>query len=100
MRTMRWCSPQRDRLSAALVILARWDLPGKAQLRKQAADEAVRVMPKMKEGPKLGEEEWKIIASPALLAFLRKTELYAAQMRWLYELAPQEPRRFTIDWSG
>jgi hypothetical protein len=33
------------------MILARWDLPGKAQLRMQAAEEASRLMPKMKEAP-------------------------------------------------
>jgi hypothetical protein len=84
---------QRDSFSAALVILARWDLPGKLQLQKQAADEAARLLPKMKEAPNLWEEEWKIIASPALLPYLRKTKRYAEQMRWLYELAPQEARQ-------
>jgi hypothetical protein len=97
--------PQRDSLSAALVILARWDLPGQVQLRKQAADEAARLMPKMKEAPNLWEEEWKVIASPALLPYLRKTESYAEQMRWLYELAPQEARQSMVhsaahgDWA-
>jgi hypothetical protein len=96
--------PRRDSLSAALMILARWDLPGKAQLRKQAADEAARLMPKMKETPILWEEEWKVIASPALLPYLRKTEGYE-QMRWLYKLAPQEARQSMIhsaargDWA-
>lgn len=84
--------PQRDSLSVALVILARWDLPGKVELRKQAAELAARLWPKMKEAPIVWEEEWKIIASPALLPFLRKSELYGEQMRWLYELAPQEAR--------
>jgi hypothetical protein len=85
--------PQRDSLSAALMILARWDLPGKAQLRKQAAEEVARLMPKMKkEAPILGEEEWKVVASPALLPYLRKSEGYE-QMRWLYELSPQEARQ-------
>jgi hypothetical protein len=97
--------PRRDSLSAELVILARWDLPGKAQLRKQAADEAARLIPKMKEAPNLWEEEWKVIASPALLPYLRKSEGYAEQMRWLYELAPQEARQSMIhsaergDWA-
>jgi len=94
----------RDSLSAALLILARWDLPGKAQLRKQAADEAARLMPQMNEAPNLWEEEWKVIASPALLPYLRKTEGFE-QMRWLYKLAPQEARRSMIhsaargDWA-
>ena len=95
---------RRDSLSAALLILARWDLPGKAQLRKQAADEAARLMPQMNEAPNLWEEEWKVIASPALLPYLRKTEGFE-QMRWLYKLAPQEARRSMIhsaargDWA-
>lgn len=95
---------RRDSLSAALVILARWDLPGKAQLRKQAAEEAARLMPKMNEAPNLWEEEWKVIASPALLPYLRKTEGFE-QMRWLYRLAPQEARQSMIhsaargDWA-
>ena len=95
---------RRDSLSAALLILARWDLPGKAQLRKQAADETARLMPKMKEAPNLWEEEWKVIASPALLPYLRKTE-GSEQMRWLYKLAPQEARQSMIhsaargDWA-
>jgi hypothetical protein len=59
--------PAETHLSAGLMILARWDLPGKAQLRKQAAEEAARLMPKMKEAPILWEEEWKVVASPALL---------------------------------
>jgi hypothetical protein len=87
--------PQRDSLSAALMILARWDLPGKAQLRKQAAEEGARLMPKMKGAPILWEEEWKVVASPALLPYLRKSEGYE-QMRWLYELAPQEARQSMI----
>jgi hypothetical protein len=97
--------PLRDSLSAVLVILARWDLPGKTQLRKQAADEAARLMPKMQDAPILWEDEWKIIASPALLPYLRKTQRYAEQMRWLYELAPQEARQSMIhsaargDWA-
>jgi hypothetical protein len=97
--------PRRDSLSAALVILARWDLPGKAQLRKQAADEAARLIPKMKEAPILGEDEWKIVATPALLPYLRKTEPHADQMHWLYQLAPQRARQSMIhsalggDWA-
>lgn len=96
--------PRRDGLSAALMVLARWDLPGKDQLRKQAADVTARLMPKMKEAPNLWEEEWKVIASPALLPYLRKTEGFQ-QMRWLYKLAPQEARRSMIhsaardDWA-
>jgi len=96
--------PRRDSLSAASMILARWDLPGKAQLRKQAADEAARLMPRMKEAPNLWEEEWKVLASPALLPYLRKTE-GSQQMRWLYKLAPQEARQSMIhsaargDWA-
>ena len=95
---------QRDSLSAALMILARWDLPGKAQLRMQATDEAARLMPRMKEAPNLWEEEWKVLASPALLPYLRKTE-GSQQMRWLYMLAPQEARQSMIhsaargDWA-
>jgi hypothetical protein len=94
--------PRRDSLSAALMILARWDLPGKAQLRKQAADEAARLMPKMKEPPYLWKEQWNVIASPALLPYLRKTEGFQ-QMR--YKLAPQEARQSMIhsaargDWA-
>jgi hypothetical protein len=97
-------APQRDSLSAALMILARWDLPGKAQLRMQAAEEAARLMFKMKEAPILWEEEWKVIASPALLPYLRNTEGFE-QMRWLYKLAPQEARQSMIhsaargDWA-
>jgi hypothetical protein len=96
--------PQRDSFSAALMILARWDLPEEAQLRKQAAEEAARLMPKMKEAPILWEEEWKVIASPALLPYLRKTEGFE-QLRWLYKLAPQEARQSMIhsaargDWA-
>jgi hypothetical protein len=63
------------------MILARWDLPGKAQLRKQATDEAARLMPKMKEAPYLWEEEWNVLASPTLLPYLRKTEGFQ-QMRY------------------
>jgi hypothetical protein len=94
--------PRRDSLSAALMILARWDLPGKAQLRKQAADEAARLMPKMKEPPYLWKEQWNVIASPTLLPYLRKTEGFQ-QMR--YKLAPQEARQSMIhsatrgDWA-
>jgi hypothetical protein len=97
--------PQKDSLSVALVILARWDLPGKVELRKQAAELAARLWPKMKEAPNVWEEEWKIIASPTLLPFLRKSELHAEQMRWLYELAPQEARHSMLhaaardDWA-
>lgn len=97
--------PQRDSLSAALVILTRWDLPGKAQLRKQAADEAARLLPYMKEEPHVWEDEWEIIASPALLPYLRRTEPHADQMYWLYKLAPQEARQSMIrsavsgDWA-
>jgi hypothetical protein len=96
--------PRRDGLSAALMILARWNLSEKAQLRKQATDVAARLMPKMKEAPNLWEEEWKVIASPALLPYLRKTEGFQ-QMRWLYKLAPQEARQSMIhsaahgDWA-
>jgi hypothetical protein len=96
--------PRRDSLRAALVILARWDLPGKAQLRKQAAGEAAGLMPKIIEAPDLWEEEWKVIASPALLPYLRKTE-GSQQMRWLYKVAPQEARQSMIhsaargDWA-
>jgi hypothetical protein len=96
--------PRRDGLSAALMVLARWELPGKDQLRKQAADVAARLMPKMKEAPSLWEEEWKVIASPALLPYLRKTKGFQ-QMRWLCKLAPQEARRTMIhsaardDWA-
>lgn len=96
--------PQRDGLSAALMVLARWDLPGKAQLRKQAAYLAGRLLPKMKEAPHIWDEEWKVIASPALLPYLRKTEGFQ-QMHWLYNLAPQEARRSMIhsasrgDWA-
>ena len=93
--------PQRDSLRVALLILARWHLPGQAQLRTQAADEAAQLLPKMKEAPILWEEQWKIIASPALLPYLRKTE----QKGWLYELAPEEARQSMIhsavrgDWA-
>ena len=83
--TSKHAAAQRDSLSAALMILARWDLPGKAQLRMQATDEAARLMPRMKEAPNLWEEEWKVLASPALLPYLRKTE-GSQQMRWLYML--------------
>jgi hypothetical protein len=88
--------PQRDSLSVALLILARRDLPEKAELRKLAADKAAQLLPKMKVAPNLSDEEWKIIASPALLPYLRKTELYAEHMRSLYELAPNDARRMMI----
>jgi len=98
--------PQRDSLTVALLILARWDLPRKPELRKLAADEAAQLLPKMKLAPNLSDEEWKIIASPALLPYLHKTELFAEQMRWLYELAPNDARRVMIhsaardDWEA
>lgn len=85
---------QRDGFRTALLILARWDVPKKDELRKLAGREAAELWPKMKEPPNISDEEWRIVASPELLPILRKTpDFYVEQMGWFRELAPQEARR-------
>lgn len=88
--------PQRDSLEAAITILVRWDLPDKMELQELAATEAGSLFPKMKEEPNLTDGEWKLIATPALLPYLRETKLYAEQIRWFSRLAPREARRRMI----
>jgi hypothetical protein len=94
-------------LSGALLVLARWDIPGKEQLKKLATAEAAQIWPAMKETPSVWEEQWRVVASPTLLPFLRKNSSKDDQYkRWLYELAPQEARRAMIaaaareDWEA
>jgi hypothetical protein len=99
--------PQKDEVSqpnsfeSVLLTLARWDLPGKTALRQQAGAEAARLWPKMKTQLNISEEEWKVIASPAMLPFLRqvvtgKKTFFGDSWRWFAELAPAEARGYMI----
>jgi hypothetical protein len=88
--------PQRDSLGAVLMVLSRWELPKKAQLRTQAAQEAAELWPRLKQKPIVWEEAWKVVASPALLPLLRKQQFDGDYMRWLYQLAPKEGWRSMI----
>ena len=97
-------SAQKDSLNAVLMVLSRWDVPEKEELRKRARREAEELWPKMKEPPMISEEEWRVVASPALAARLRKTPLYD-QLHWLSEPSPEEawPRMLAAakrgDWA-
>jgi hypothetical protein len=82
---------QNDSLSAALLVLSRWDVRDGAELRKKAAREAAELWLRMKDPANISDEEWRVVASPALLPFLRKNpQFYNQEERWLFELAPQE----------
>jgi len=99
--------PQKDEVSqpdcfeSALLTLARWDLPEKAFLRQRATAEAARLWPRMKTLPNIGEEEWRVVASPVMLPFLRQLisgneRYFGDSSRWFAELAPAEARRYMI----
>ena len=84
---------QQDSLKDALLILSRWDIPGRKDLEKQARKLAAQLWPHMQETTNLWESEWKIVASPELLPFMRKAGLNVNNMRRFYEVAAQEARR-------
>ena len=90
-----------DSLKAVLHILAHWPLPNKAALRKKAIRKVARLLPTMKKPPDLWEDEWQVIASPAMVPYLLRTfqshsGFEEQHQRWLYQVAPVRAQELMI----